>query len=196
MLAHGIVQNTHTQTYTKHSRIRNINSTINLRVEFWTLRRTSSISRKSGKTHTDTQSCSLHAHLTPLCILFPLSSLLPLHLYPCLLSSLPVSLPLLLTFTTPLWSIPLSSSPPASWMLKQEIKGWRSTLSGNQRCLGAFQPCAAGQASAQQRRAGERAAQNNAAWHGKVPNDTSTNNDPVRNKMKQLKWFSHTIFFS
>lgn len=143
---------TSTHTPNMRSRVRNINSAINLRAEYWTLKRTSSISGKSGKAHTDTQSRSSHAHSSPLCLL---SSHLPFHLYPCPLSSLPVSLPRSLTFTRLLWSIPLSSSPPASWMLKQEIKGWRSTLSGNQRCLGAFQPRAAGQAGAKQTRAGK-----------------------------------------
>lgn len=156
--------NTRTHTHGKHSRVRNINSTINLKAEYWTLRSTSSISGKSEEythTHIHTrhpESCSSDAHSTPLSILFLLSSPFPSISTAVLFHP---SLPRLLTFTSLLWSIPLSSLPPASWMLKQEIKGWRSTLSGNQKCLGAFQPCATGQADAQQTRAGERAAQNN-----------------------------------
>lgn len=154
--------NTRTHTHGKHSRVRNINSTINLKAEYWTLRSTSSISGKSEEyTHIHTrhpESCSSDAHSTPLSILFLLSSPFPSISTTVLFHP---SLPRLLTFTSLLWSIPLSSLPPASWMLKQEIKGWRSTLSGNQKCLGAFQPCATGQADAQQTRAGERAAQNN-----------------------------------
>lgn len=80
-----------------------------------------------------------------LSILFLLSSHLPLHLCPRPLSFTLLTppsacpLPPSLTFTAPLWSIPLSSSPPASWMLKQEIKGWCSASSGNQkRCPGTF----------------------------------------------------------
>lgn len=160
----------YTHTHSRRSRTRNINSAINLKAEYWTLR--SSISRNLRKhkhTHTQSRSPVVCMHIQPLS-LSPPSSPVPSI---CTLSSFISPLLLLLTFTRLLWSIPLSSSPPASWMLKQEIKGWRSTLSGNQRCLGAFQSWAAGQADAQQMRAGERATQYTKGRHGKVRNGTS-----------------------
>lgn len=56
----------HTGTQSEHSRVRNINSTNTLKVEYWTLRRTSSISRKSGSTHRHTHvACMLIQPLSP-----------------------------------------------------------------------------------------------------------------------------------